>query len=130
MDYFRKNKAAEIKECMLIERRIACNLRLDLYTQNANECMNRLIKQNLNGKLGLKDFIDHAQKVIDKQGTDAELATIGRIDGLRLAPPYMNLFLVDGDYGKLNPDERRRHTHRIHTAALAAQQLCGPAPIE
>ena len=58
---------------MLLERRIACNLHLDPYTQNASECMNRVIKKDMLGKMALQDFIGHAQQVINRQDAKIEV---------------------------------------------------------
>ena len=56
--YFSSNKAEKLKECMVAQKRIACHLRLDPYTQNANECMNRVMKQKIGEKLKLDPFVE------------------------------------------------------------------------
>ena len=122
IEYFRKRKAPEIKQSMLIERRIACHLRLDPYTQNANECMNHVIKQGMEKKLGLKDFIDHAKKIVDRQENDLGLATIGRMSGLRLGPLYLHLFLDEGYFGKLSAEKRNQQLNKIHVTGLIPKQ--------
>ena len=46
-EYFRKYKLSETKRTMLLSHRVAGGLGLDVYTQNASECMNQLIKRGI-----------------------------------------------------------------------------------
>ncbi|GAU89596.1 hypothetical protein RvY_02130 [Ramazzottius varieornatus] len=45
VSYFKEKKEHLIQNCMSLSTRIACQLNLDVYTQNANECMNSVTKR-------------------------------------------------------------------------------------
>ena len=86
--------------------------------------MNHVIGLNRGGKLELKKFIDHTEKIIDFQESSIKMATIGRLL-LCLALPYMNLFLEDENICSLNPTPVSQFaTMRFYVAAFRYGTIC------
>ena len=63
-EYFKKYKHGDVKKTMLLEHRVSCGIGLKVYTQNASECMNRVIKGSMNvSKMERDQFVEHMRDV-------------------------------------------------------------------
>jgi transposase-like protein len=85
VDYFLKEKAEVLRESCRADIRSMCGLGFPpkVYTQNANECMNRLIKNVKTAKYGnqstsLIDYIDIIEQEAQRRHEEQFLAVIGR----------------------------------------------------
>ncbi|XP_055334986.1 uncharacterized protein LOC129586031 [Paramacrobiotus metropolitanus] len=126
--YFRKHKAQQVKESALLEHRIAAGMGLNVYTQNANECSNNVLKQTANHeKATINDFVDLWREVSIKQSTDIEQAGMGRSERLFLLDDYKHLHVKDRDFynSAKNPSapHRARTMKSIHSAKLLPKAL-------
>ena len=83
LDYFLKYKSDLIKETMTQDIRSMCGLGYppDVYDQNANECINSVLRRqkDASGKrnLTIPEFIKLTRTVVARQRTEEELAFIG-----------------------------------------------------
>ena len=67
----------------------------DLYSQNANECMNAVIKRGQTKKMDVADCIEHLRKEVNNQQSMKKLAMISR--GELSVSDNFNSFLIDED---------------------------------
>ena len=67
----------------------------DLHSQNANECMNAVIKRGQTKKMDLADCIEHLRKEVNNQQSMKKLAMISR--GELSVSDDFNSFLIDED---------------------------------
>ena len=102
VQYFKDNKEDKIRNCMLLSTRIACHLNLDVYTQNANECMNSVIRKETEmKKMKLTPFIIAMKRFVDKQEKNIEQTVLEMTEGLRLLERYKHLAVSRTDFYRL-----------------------------
>ena len=102
VQYFKDNKEDQIRNCMLLSTRIACQLNLDVYTQNANECMNSVMRKETGiKKMKLMPFITVMKSFVDKQEKKIEQTILEMTEGLRLLERYNHLAVSRTDFYRL-----------------------------
>ena len=121
--YFRKHKLPDVKRTMLLGQRVASGLRLDVYTQNASECTNRLIKRGMDIKsMSVLEVAEFLRDMSRDQERNSELACFKETDGVYLHDSYLHLKVSEDQmYGStkpITPDARRSLLKRIHNAKL------------
>jgi hypothetical protein len=102
LQYFKKEKAEAIRENCSAEVRALCGLGFppEVYTQNANESMNRLIKSVQNRQpygpreKRLLPYIEHIEREVQRQMDEQFLAVIGRGE-LSLTTEFSHLQFVE-----------------------------------
>ena len=89
--YFAEKKADQFGNCMTAEVRSLSGLGYppDVYTQNANECMNAVIKRAQNKKMDVVDCIENLWKEVNHQQSMKKLAMVSRGE--------FSSFLIDED---------------------------------
>ncbi|XP_062573500.1 uncharacterized protein LOC134235383 [Saccostrea cucullata] len=113
LDYFLEHKAELIKNCMNADLRSLAGLGYppQPYNQNANECMNAIIKgdlrKNEEGKLKMseKDFVISLEKIVKRQETEVKLALIGKGE-YRLKTEYQHLEVTEDIYWRKSVTQR------------------------
>ena len=102
VQYFRENKEQLIRNCMLLIKRIACHINLDVYTQNANECMNSVMRKETGmKKMKLTPFISAMKNLVDDQEHRIEGTLINKTEGMELQPQYAHLTLKQSDFYRM-----------------------------
>ena len=102
VQYFRENKEQLIRNCMLLTNRVACHINLDIYTQNANECMNSVIRKETGmKKLKLSPFVAAMKKLVDDQEHRIEGTLINKTEGMELLPQYSHLTVKQTDFYRM-----------------------------
>ena len=102
VQYFTENKEQLVRNCMLLSKRIACQLNLDVYTQNANECINSMIRKETGmKKLKLTPFVDAMKKLVDGQEQRIEGVLIDQTEGMELMPQYTHLRVNRSDFFRM-----------------------------
>ena len=100
--YFKDKKEQLVRNTMLLSKRIACRLNLDVYTQNANECMNSVIRKETGmAKMKLKPFVEMMQQLVTRQEKDIEEALIDKTGGIELVEQYSNLAISRTDFFRM-----------------------------
>lgn len=113
LNYFLEYKAELIKNCINADLRSLVGLGYppQPYNQNANECMNSIIKgdlrKNEQGKLKMseKDFVISLEKIVKRQETEVKLALIGKGE-YRLKTEYQHLELTEDIYWRKSVNQR------------------------
>ena len=95
--YFAQKKADQFANCMTAEVRSLSGLGYppDVYTQNANECMNAVIKRAQNKKMDVVDCIENLRKEVNHQQSMKKLAMVSR--GELSVSEEFSSFLIDED---------------------------------
>ena len=122
-EYFRKSKLEDVRKTMLLEQRVSCGLGLSVYTQNASECINRVVKRSMDvKKMELDPFVEHMRDLCRKQQRESESACLEEINGVSLHEDYLHLKIADEDfYGSTVPvtsSMQRTQLERIHKAKV------------
>ena len=94
--YSKVHKLHLIKNCMTAKVRTAFGLGFspDVYTQNANECINSVLKRSLKGrKLSPKEAVLTIQSCVKQQQTQVKLAVIN-IGEFKLKEEYKHFKLI------------------------------------
>lgn len=105
LEYFKDKKMQDIRESCNAELRSICGLGFppEAYTQNANESMNRLIKEVSKSQVygprekRILPHIKHIQKEVERQNNKQFLAVIGRGE-LSLADEFAHLRVNEHDF--------------------------------
>ena len=104
INYFVENKSPLIKQCMSANIRSKCGLGYppSPYTQNANECINSVIKSDIRHEKGLKSIdpyecVAMLEKVVMRQETELKLAVIGK-GAWHLKEEYRHLSVPEDVY--------------------------------
>ena len=118
-EYFRKFKLENVRKTMLLEHRVSCGIGLNVYTQNAIECMNRVIKGSMDVvKMEVDEFVEHMRDISRRQQRETEVACLEET----LHEDYMHLKIRDLDfYGSTTPvtsSMRTAQLEKIHKAKL------------
>jgi len=108
---------------MLLEQRVAAGIGLNVYTQNAIECMNRVIKRSMDvAKMELDEFVEHMRDISVRQQCESEAACVKEVSGVSLHKDYAELKIPEEDfYGFMrvvSPSERTVLKQKIHKAKL------------
>ena len=108
---------------MLVGQRVASGLGLDVYTQNASECANQLIKRGIDKeKMSLYEIVEYLRDLSRTQQRNSELACYEETDGVSLYEVYLHLKCRDeelyGSSSKVTPAMRSKVLQRIRGAKL------------
>ena len=109
-EYFRKHKLPDVKRTMLLGQRVASGLRLDVYTQNASECTNRLIKRGMDIKsMSVLEVAEFLRDMSREQERNSELACFKETNGVYLHDSYLHLKVSEDQmYGSTKPITQTR----------------------
>ena len=99
--YFLKEKADVIRQCYTTDIRSMCGLGFPpkVYTQNASESMNRLVKANDSSVTGLPASIKHIRREVNRQYNEQFLAVINRGE-YKLTDVFSHLGVEEKDFSK------------------------------
>ena len=117
--YFTKMKADQFANCLTAEVRSLSGLGYppDVYTQNANECMNAVIKRAQNKKMDVVDCIENLRKEVNHQQSMKKLAMVSR--GELSVSEKFSKFLVDEDeYFMMSKEQQERAFKKFCNAPL------------
>ena len=102
IQYFRDKKEQLIRNSMLLSKRIACQMNLDVYTQNANECINSVIRKETDmKKMKLTPSITKMKGLVDKQEKRIEETILQMSEGVELLDRYKHLIVTRTDFYRL-----------------------------
>ena len=103
--YFLDYKSDLIKNCMSASLRSQCGLGFPprVYTQNANECINNVVKSDLNikKKQRVPEFIHSIKRTVLRQETEVKLALINE-GNFKLKEEYSHLQVKEDRYYKMD----------------------------
>ncbi|XP_062568607.1 uncharacterized protein LOC134230774 [Saccostrea cucullata] len=125
--YFVEFKAELIKSCMSAELRSLSGLGFlpKPYNQNANECMNSVIKSDLkkeghHSKINEKEVVLALEKIVKRQEAEVKLSLIGKGE-YRLKKEYQHLQVPDNIYWRKTPLQREAVFTKMLKEPLQAQ---------
>ena len=107
LKYFIRNKADQFANCLTAEVRSLSGLGYppDLYTQNANECMNAVVKRAQGKKVDIAECVENLRREVNNQQNMKKLAMLSR--GELCVSVQFNSHLVDEDeYFRMNKQQR------------------------
>ena len=121
VNYFLEYKSQLVKNCMSASLRSRCGLGCppNPYTQNANECVNSVIKSDIRHEKGLKSInpyecVAMLEKVVMRQETELKLAVIGK-GSWHLKEEYQHLSVPEDEYwNKTNKQREAVHKRYFH----------------
>ena len=111
--YFIKNKASPIRETMTASVRSMCGLGFlpDVYTQNASESMNKLVKgedkddgSSRRKKKTVCDIVERLRKLVERQEQEQFLAVLGKGE-YKVVDEYRHLEVGD-DYYRMTASQK------------------------
>lgn len=127
IDYFLDGKADDLRESYRADIRSMCGLGYPprTYNQNANECMNRVIKESNRAKygsnaLGLMEYVNHIQKEVKRQQDEQFLAVIGRGE-YKLTKKYSFLHVSEANYYRMTEKQKEDLRNRFFNVSLSLQ---------
>lgn len=125
--YFEKNKLELIKETMTQNIRSMAGLGFppEVYNQNANECMNSVLKRDTpmdKKRMSISEFIDHCRFLERRQRTQEELAMIGRGE-LMVSEEYSDLCWDDVTFFRKNEDQKATAYSKFFNADVRSSPL-------
>ena len=112
LSYMNVNKRNIMKKCMIAETRTRCGFvnPPDEYNQNANECMNSVLKRLKSfKKLTVKETIELIQNEVENQQEHMKLALIGKGQWRICQQFKSNLEISGEEYSKLASEKRKRY---------------------
>ena len=87
---------------MLLSKRVACQMNLDVYTQNANECINSAMRKETDmKKMKLSPFISKMKGLVDKQEKRIEETILQMSEGVEQLDRYKHLISTRTDFYRL-----------------------------
>ena len=125
VEYFLKSKAEVIRECGRSDVRSMCGLGYPptVYTQNANECMNRIIKADQDPKsskqhTALLPYIEKIRSEIKRQHEEQFLAVLG-IGQYRLADAFSFLRVKEDNFYRMSDPQKRARKKEFLTVSVS-----------
>ena len=122
--YFTTYKSELIKQSMTADIRSMAGLGYppQLYNQNANECMNSVIKRELKWKrLNPLEVVSHIQHVVNRQFDEAKLAIIGRGE-YTICDRYSEYKLDEVRYYQMTKAQKEKLERRFFTAEVKSDE--------
>ena len=110
-DYFIKNKCNLIKECMLADVRSMCGMGFppQTYNQNANECINHVIKSETRGKknsdVNPYELVKLLHNIVKRQESEVKLSILGK-GQYRLKKEYSYLHVPEATFYRKSSFQR------------------------
>ena len=121
LSYMNVNKRNIMKKCMIAERRTRCGLGNppDEYNQNANECMNSVLKRLKSfKKLTVKETIELIQNEVKNHQEHTKLVLIGKGQWRICQQFKSDLKISEEEYSKLTSEKRKRYLHFRNTKQI------------
>ena len=125
VEYFLKSKAEVIRECGRSDVRSMCGLGYPptVYTQNANECMNRIIKADQDPKSSkqhttLLPYIEKIRSEIKRQHEEQFLGVLG-IGQYRLADAFSFLRVKEDNFYRMSDPQKRARKKEFLTVSVS-----------
>jgi hypothetical protein len=116
--WFKQNKADTFKKHLLLPLRISAGLGFGEYTTNANESINKKLKEKVDYKESqIGEFCNKLFSLIDYQNKDVEKALIGA-GPYELRPEYKEFEICQSDWFKLSNSTRQQHVKHFLKAPL------------
>ena len=115
--YFENNKLNDIRNCMSTELRAMAGLGFPPkpYTQNANECINSVIKRGQQTKsLSLKSVVQLLHSVVNDQENQVKLSLLGNGEW-RLLPDYKEFQDKANRFYQMSKDQRQQFVEKFNT---------------
>jgi len=119
--YFMERKADEIANCMTAEVRSLSGLGYppQVYSQNANECMNSVIKRAAqNKKMDIMDCITNLRQEVTNQQNMKKLAMISRGE-LTVSDEFRGFLVEEDSYFKMTKIQQERAFNKFKSAPLS-----------
>ena len=129
--YFLNQNASDIKGTMTVEVRSLCGLGFpaDVYTQNASESMNRVLKEEDQDSTDLRrkkktvcDIMERFTKVVKRQEQEQFLAVLGR--GEYVIKDKFKYLEVGEDYFRMNDKQKAAVKKNFFNCSLNYENLC------
>ena len=125
VDYFLKFKVKIIRESARSDIRSMCGLGYPptLYTQNANECMNRIIKADQDPKsskhqTALLPYIERIRAEVARQHDEQFLAVLG-LGQYRLSDKFSFLRVEENNFFRMNDSQKKALKKKFFTAPVS-----------
>lgn len=116
--WFLKEKADTFKKHLLLPLRISAGLGFAEYTTNANESINKKLKEKVDYKESqLGEFCSKLFSLVDSQNKDVEKSLIG-VGPYELRPEYKQFEICQTDWFKLSNSTRQSHLKNFLKAPL------------
>ena len=127
--YFAQKKADQFANCMTAEVRSLSGLGYppDLYSQNANECMNAVIKRGQSKKMDVADCIEHLRKEVNNQQSMKKLAMISRGE-LSVAEDFSSFLTDEDEFFKMSKQQQQSAFKKFCDAPLSQRENALTAP--
>ena len=126
--YFLKEKADVIRNCCTADICSMCGLGFppQVYTQNASECMNRLVKADENSKFtkkaaGLPASIERIRSEIKRQNDEQFLAVINRGE-YKLTEEFSHLSVEERDFFRMSEQQKKALNVKFLSASMSDSQ--------
>ena len=119
-DYFNKHYASVIRHCMLKDIRTSVGLGFPpaIYTTNACESLNAVIKRKVNYKeTEWPEFNNQMKQLIDRERDEAIRALSGR-GQYRLCKEYTSLQVGPFEWTKMTTDQRKKLVKKFDSVSL------------
>ena len=118
--YFLKEKADVIRQCCTADIRSMCGLGFPpkVYTQNASESMNRLVKANDSSVTGLPASIEHIRREVNRQYNEQFLAVINRGE-YKLTDAFSHLGVEEKDFYRMSDQQKKALKKKIFSASMS-----------
>ena len=119
--YFEQHKLPLIANCMTAKVRTVAGLGYppDVYTQNANECINSVLKRAAKGKkLSLREAALTIDSSVREQENQVKLAMIG-IGELKVAQDYSQFSIPHEQFYSMNASQRDKALKRFNEAKIS-----------
>ena len=132
--YFEKNKLDLIKETMSQNIRSMAGLGFppEVYNQNANECMNSVLKRDTprdKKRMTICEFTSHCRSLERRQRTQEELAMIGRGE-LQVLDEYSDLCCQDVTFFRKSEIQKKAAYSRFFNADVRPSALSSLLDVE
>lgn len=116
--WFLREKATTFKKHLLLPLRISAGIGYAEYTTNANESINKKLKEKVDYKESqLGEFCSNMFSLVDGQNKDVEKSLIGA-GPYELRPEYKEFEICQTDWFKLSSTTRQNHVKTFRKAAL------------
>ena len=125
VQYFLNGRSDVLRESCRADIRSICGLGCPprLYTQNANECMNRVIKQTKSSQYGRKsltllEYVEKIKSEVNRQHEEQFLAVISRGE-YRLKKEFQFLSVNETDFYRMTPKQKAELKTRFFKATTS-----------
>ena len=119
LEYFIRNKADQIANCLTAEVRSLSGLGYppNVYTQNANECMNAVVKRAHGKKIDIAECVENLRREVNHQQNMKKLAMISRGE-LSVSEQFSSFSVDEDEYFRMNKQQRENAFKKFCNAPL------------